>query len=204
MSDDKSTERARTVSCCTARFAAKVSTRCASSLLDHLSLSATNVELCNDIIREEMQDNVGHTSDKLPIPQDINATLDQYVIGQMRAKESPSRLLSTTHYKRLEAKSKKDDVEIAKSNIPLIGPTGSGKTLLAEPWRGCSMCRLPSPMPRSPRPVTSARMWKTSFKSCCRNATTMSKGADRDRLYRRDRQDLAQIRQPVDHSRCIG
>ncbi|MCB0627727.1 MAG: ATP-dependent Clp protease ATP-binding subunit ClpX, partial [Saprospiraceae bacterium] len=89
------------------------------------------VELCNDIIREEMQDNVGHTSDKLPIPQDINATLDQYVIGQMRAKKVLS-VAVYNHYKRLEAKSKKDDVEIAKSNILLIGPTGSGKTLLAE------------------------------------------------------------------------
>ncbi len=89
------------------------------------------VELCNDIIREEMQENVGQPSDKLPIPQEINATLDQYVIGQTRAKKVLS-VAVYNHYKRLEAKSKKDDVEIAKSNILLIGPTGSGKTLLAE------------------------------------------------------------------------
>ncbi len=89
------------------------------------------VELCNDIIREEMQESVAQSSDKLPVPQEINAALDQYVIGQTRAK----RVLSVAvynHYKRLEAKGKKDDVEIAKSNILLIGPTGSGKTLLAE------------------------------------------------------------------------
>ena len=89
------------------------------------------VELCNDIIREEMQESVAQSSDKLPVPQEINAALDQYVIGQTRAK----RVLSVAvynHYKRLEAKGKKDDVEISKSNILLIGPTGSGKTLLAE------------------------------------------------------------------------
>jgi ATP-dependent Clp protease ATP-binding subunit ClpX len=89
------------------------------------------VELCNDIIREEMQESVGQTSDKLPVPQEINATLDQYVIGQSRAKKVLS-VAVYNHYKRLEAKGKKDDVEIAKSNILLIGPTGSGKTLLAE------------------------------------------------------------------------
>jgi ATP-dependent Clp protease ATP-binding subunit ClpX len=89
------------------------------------------VELCNDIIREEMQESTGEASDKLPIPQEINATLDQYVIGQVRAKKVLS-VAVYNHYKRLEAKSKKDDVEIAKSNILLIGPTGSGKTLLAE------------------------------------------------------------------------
>jgi ATP-dependent Clp protease ATP-binding subunit ClpX len=89
------------------------------------------VELCNDIIREEMQESVGESSDKLPIPQEINATLDSYVIGQNRAKKVLS-VAVYNHYKRLEAKGKKDDVEISKSNILLIGPTGSGKTLLAE------------------------------------------------------------------------
>ena len=89
------------------------------------------VELCNDIIREEMQDKATTGSDKLPKPQEINDTLNEYVIGQHRAK----RVLSVAvynHYKRLEAQGKKDDVELSKSNILLIGPTGSGKTLLAE------------------------------------------------------------------------
>ncbi len=89
------------------------------------------VELCNDIIREEMQESGGESTDKLPIPQEINSTLDQYVIGQSRAKKVLS-VAVYNHYKRLDAKGKKDDVEIAKSNILLIGPTGSGKTLLAE------------------------------------------------------------------------
>jgi ATP-dependent Clp protease ATP-binding subunit ClpX len=91
------------------------------------------VELCNDIIREEIQGAASDELSGLPKPKEINAWLDDYVIGQKRAK----RVLSVAvynHYKRLEAVSqqKKDDVEIAKSNILLIGPTGSGKTLLAE------------------------------------------------------------------------
>jgi ATP-dependent Clp protease ATP-binding subunit ClpX len=89
------------------------------------------VELCNDIIREEMQDKTTTGGDKLPKPQEINDVLNEYVIGQHRAK----RVLSVAvynHYKRLEAQGKKDEVELSKSNILLIGPTGSGKTLLAE------------------------------------------------------------------------
>ena len=89
------------------------------------------VELCNEIIREEMQDKTTTGGDKLPKPQEINDTLNEYVIGQHRAK----RVLSVAvynHYKRLDAQNKKDDVELSKSNILLIGPTGSGKTLLAE------------------------------------------------------------------------
>ncbi|MDD5033931.1 MAG: ATP-dependent Clp protease ATP-binding subunit ClpX [Methylococcaceae bacterium] len=89
------------------------------------------VELCNDIIREEFQDNAGGGLDKLPKPKEINAILDEYVIGQQKAK----RILAVAvynHYKRLRARARKNDVELAKSNILLIGPTGSGKTLLAE------------------------------------------------------------------------
>ena len=89
------------------------------------------VELCNDIIREEMLDKTTTGGDKLPKPQEINEVLNEYVIGQNRAK----RVLSVAvynHYKRLEVQDKKDEVELSKSNILLIGPTGSGKTLLAE------------------------------------------------------------------------
>jgi ATP-dependent Clp protease ATP-binding subunit ClpX len=89
------------------------------------------VELCNDIIREEMQESAAESGNKLPNPHEINDTLDQYVIGQNRAKKVLS-VAVYNHYKRLEVKGKKEDVEIAKSNILLIGPTGSGKTLLAE------------------------------------------------------------------------
>jgi len=89
------------------------------------------VELCNDIIREEMQEGTPESARGLPTPHEINETLDQYVIGQERAKKVLS-VAVYNHYKRLEMSGKKDEIEISKSNILLIGPTGSGKTLLAE------------------------------------------------------------------------
>ena len=91
------------------------------------------IELCNDIIREETQGEHGAKGAKsdLPVPKDIRAILDQYVIGQDLAKKILS-VAVYNHYKRLKAIAKNDDVELAKSNILLIGPTGSGKTLLAQ------------------------------------------------------------------------
>jgi len=90
------------------------------------------VELCNDIIREEVQEQSGGgVGSKLPTPHEINAILDEYVIGQEKAKKVLS-VAVYNHYKRLESGQKRDDVELSKSNILLIGPTGSGKTLLAE------------------------------------------------------------------------
>jgi len=90
------------------------------------------VELCNDIIREEMQEQSPTGSSKLPKPREINDILDEYVIGQEGAKKVLS-VAVYNHYKRLEAsRSSTEGVELAKSNILLVGPTGSGKTLLAE------------------------------------------------------------------------
>ncbi len=91
------------------------------------------VELCNDIIREEIQGKtaVGGSS-PMPTPHDINAILDEHVIGQEQAKKILS-VAVYNHYKRLEQEAiDKSDIELAKSNVLLIGPTGSGKTLLAE------------------------------------------------------------------------
>lgn len=90
------------------------------------------VELCNDIIREEVREPTSTiANNKLPTPHYINQNLNEYVIGQEIAKKVLS-VAVYNHYKRLETGQKKDDIELAKSNILLIGPTGSGKTLLAE------------------------------------------------------------------------
>ncbi|MFL6710149.1 MAG: ATP-dependent Clp protease ATP-binding subunit ClpX [Massilia sp.] len=92
------------------------------------------IDLCNDIIRDEtssVESVAGSAKSDLPTPHEIAELLDQYVIGQQTAK----RILSVAvynHYKRLKYLGKKDDVELAKSNILLVGPTGSGKTLLAQ------------------------------------------------------------------------
>jgi ATP-dependent Clp protease ATP-binding subunit ClpX len=89
------------------------------------------VELCNDIIREELEDKSTGSRSKLPKPREIMEVLDQYVVGQKRAKKILAVAVHN-HYKRLESRTRNDEVELGKSNILLIGPTGSGKTLLAE------------------------------------------------------------------------
>jgi ATP-dependent Clp protease ATP-binding subunit ClpX len=91
------------------------------------------VELCNDIIREELDERSDDGNTKLPKPQEIKDVLDQYVIGQQRAKKVLA-VAVYNHYKRLDTRltSDKNDIELSKSNILLIGPTGCGKTLLAE------------------------------------------------------------------------
>lgn len=89
------------------------------------------VELCAEIVEEEVGLEEGFEFKEVPKPKEIQAILDDYIIGQDRAKKSLS-VAVYNHYKRVNTGSKVDDVELAKSNIVLIGPTGSGKTLLAQ------------------------------------------------------------------------
>jgi ATP-dependent Clp protease ATP-binding subunit ClpX len=89
------------------------------------------VELCTDIIREEDKSSLVRTGEGIPTPSEIKAVLDEYVIGQQKAKRVMSVAVHN-HYKRIEQSNSNNEIEIAKSNILLVGPTGSGKTLLAQ------------------------------------------------------------------------
>ncbi len=134
MSDKKSTKDGGGItSCCT--FCEK-SQHEVDKLIAGPSAFICNVciELCNDIIGEEIDSAEATESDeitKLPTPREIHGQLSEYVIGQERAKKVLS-VAVYNHYKRLKSTNKKSGVELSKSNILLIGPTGSGKTLLAE------------------------------------------------------------------------
>ncbi|GAB6099118.1 ATP-dependent Clp protease ATP-binding subunit ClpX [Halanaerocella petrolearia] len=89
------------------------------------------IELCNEIIEEELQEDIDTNLDSVPKPEEINDFLDEYVIGQDRAKRALS-VAVYNHYKRVNSGMQIDDIELEKSNICMIGPTGSGKTLLAR------------------------------------------------------------------------
>ena len=131
------------------------------------------VDLCNDIIREEIKEVAPHRErSALPTPHEIRNHLDDYVIGQEQAKKVLA-VAVYNHYKRLRNGDTSNGVELGKSNILLIGPTGSGKTLLAE-----TLARLLD-VPFTMADATTlteagyvAKTLKTSFRSCCRSAIT--------------------------------
>jgi ATP-dependent Clp protease ATP-binding subunit ClpX len=135
------------------------------------------IDLCNEIIRDELPA-VAETRDakrgELPTPAEIKANLDNYVIGQEPAKRTLA-VAVYNHYKRLrhKEKAKKDDVELAKSNILLIGPTGSGKTLLAQTL--ARMLDVPFVMADATTLTEAGYVGEdveNIVQSCCRAATT--------------------------------
>ncbi len=162
------------------------------------------VELCMDIIREETKTTGLKSSEGVPTPREICKVLDDYVIGQIHAK----RVLSVAvhnHYKRLN-NSSKTDIELSKSNILLIGPTGCGKTLLAQ-----TLARILD-VPFTMADATHADRGGLCRRGCGEHHPQAAAGqriqrgtgAARHRLYRRGRQDHPQVGQSQHHAGRVG
>ena len=165
------------------------------------------IELCNEIIEEELYKNVDENLRlrNIPKPKEINHILNQYVIGQERAKKSLA-VAVYNHYKRINAGGTADDVELQKSNILLVGPTGSGKTYLAQTL--AKILDVPLAMADATS-LTEAGYVGEDVENILAQAhpggrlRRQARG-EGHRLHRRDRQDRAQEREPVDHARRLG
>ncbi len=165
------------------------------------------IELCNDIIAEELADTTELSFEELPKPKEIFEFLNDYVIGQEYAKKILS-VAVYNHYKRVQAGSNgthDNEVELAKSNILLLGPTGCGKTLLAQTL--ARMLNVPFAIADATA-LTEAGYVGEDVENILLEAhpgrgLRREAGRDRDHLHRRDRQDRPKVGEPLDHPRRV-
>ena len=147
------------------------------------------IDLCNEIIEEELAEGAELSFGELPKPHEIFDFLGGYVIGQDAAKESLA-VAVYNHYKRVQAqaatgRSKDDGVELAKSNILLVGPPAAARPTSRRRWPACSTCRSPSPTPPpSPRPAMSVRTSRTSSQAHPGRRLRRQEGRDGHHLHR--------------------
>ena len=162
------------------------------------------IELCNDIIAEEWEEEKSRELRSLPKPAEIKTVLDQYVVGQERAKKILAVAVHN-HYKRIEAGADAGDVELQKANILLIGPTGSGKTLLAQTL--AKILKVPFTIADATTLTEAGYVGEDVENIILRLLQAadydVERAAARHRLHRRDRQDRAQEREPLDHPRRV-
>lgn len=164
------------------------------------------IDLCNEIIEEELAETSEVRWEELPKPREIYEFLEGYVVGQEPAKKALS-VAVYNHYKRVQAgengggANREDAIELAKSNILLLGPTGSGKTLLAQTL--ARMLNVPFAIADATA-LTEAGLCRRGRREHPAQADPgcrlrRQEGRDRDHLHRRDRQGRPQEREPVDH-----